>query len=66
MNIAACPTHSLRMRGRTFLALVLTPDPNAPVDNIMIEQIVMYERCALDQTSADLAPPKNDYTTNCS
>src|ERR1700730_17905586 len=27
VNIAACPTHSLHIRGRNFLALVLAPDP---------------------------------------
>jgi hypothetical protein len=31
----------------------------------MIEQIVLYERCALDATDDTLAPPSTDYSSGC-
>ncbi len=40
-------------------------DPSVPIDNAMIEQIVQYERCGLDLTGPDLAPPTTDYANGC-
>ena len=45
---------------------VTTDDPSTAIDDVMIEQIVVYERCGLDATDRSLAPPKSDYASNCS
>jgi len=45
---------------------VTADDPSTKIDDIMIEQIVLYERCGIDLTDDSLAPPKSDYATNCS
>ena len=36
---------------------------DVPLD--MIEQIVLYERCGLQDTKENLAPPSADYSANC-
>jgi mono/diheme cytochrome c family protein len=46
--------------------LVTTDNPATPYDDVMIEQIVLYERCGLDLTDTTLKPPPGDYTTGCS
>ena len=43
----------------------LVADPSSPIDDAMIEQIVLYERCGLDRTRNNLAPPPSDYASNC-
>jgi mono/diheme cytochrome c family protein len=45
---------------------VLTDNPKTAIDDVMIEQIVLYERCGLDLTDDTLAPPSSDYASGCS
>ncbi len=45
---------------------VLTDKASTPIDDVMIEQIVLYERCGLDITDDTLAPPSSDYASGCS
>jgi hypothetical protein len=40
-------------------------NPSTPIDEAMIDQIVLYERCGLDKTQADLKPPASDYLAGC-
>jgi hypothetical protein len=40
-------------------------NPSTPIDEAMIDQIVLYERCGLDETGVDLKPPTSDYASNC-
>jgi mono/diheme cytochrome c family protein len=37
---------------------------SGPIDRAMIDQIVAYERCGMDETTSDLAPPSFSYE-NC-